>query len=230
MAPAARRKCDYPGCTSGGPDENGVLQPYQTSEDNVRREEVVADLDKHCEMAHLLALRQQENATKARQAEAEVIDAQARKIHEETQKLIAQNAATQSSREVSPSSRDTTETTSSSIRREQKDKRDSLPRPTIEENSSVTDWTFFKSQWKRYVAATSQTDPQQIHHMWAACSKQLQRALHMGGADNITDPRTLLENIRLLAVKRKNNLVHIVEFQRMGQNSDETITQFSTRL
>ena len=34
----------------------------------------------------------------------------------------------------------------------------------------------------------------------------------------------------MLAVKRKNNLVHVVEMQRMGQSNNETITQFATRL
>ena len=71
---------------------------------------------------------------------------------------------------------------------------------------------------------------QQIHHLWAACSSQLQRALHNGGANNVTNPDVLLEDIRLLAVKRKNNLVNIVDLQRMGQANDETITQYSTLL
>lgn len=203
-----------------------------TSEDNVRCEEVVADLDKHVKMAHLLHVRLQENATKARQAEAAIHEEEAKKIHEETQKIIASTNAQQSSRESSPSSRGTDATAGSGTsnnRSRQQDKRDSLPRPTIEENSNVTDWTFFLIQWKRYVLATNLSEPQQIHHLWAACSAQLQRSLHMG-ADSVTDPRTLLENVRLLAVKRKNNLVHIVEFQRMGQNDSETITQFTTHL
>lgn len=39
-----------------------------------------------------------------------------------------------------------------------------------------------------------------------------------------------MEHIRLLAGKAKNNLVNIVELQRMGQGNQETIMQFSTRL
>ena len=36
--------------------------------------------------------------------------------------------------------------------------------------------------------------------------------------------------IKRLAVNRRNNLVNIVEFQRMGQNKDENIMSYVTRL
>ena len=39
MPPPSRRKCDYPGCTSGVPDDNGPT-PYITSEENTRKDEV----------------------------------------------------------------------------------------------------------------------------------------------------------------------------------------------
>lgn len=71
---------------------------------------------------------------------------------------------------------------------------------------------------------------QQVHHLWAACSQSLQRSLHNSGAHILTDPKALMEDIRMLAVKRKNNLVNIVELQRMGQGAQETITQYTSRL
>ena len=39
-----------------------------------------------------------------------------------------------------------------------------------------------------------------------------------------------MENIRLLAVKKLNNLVNIVDFQAMTQLNEETVTSFATRL
>ena len=71
---------------------------------------------------------------------------------------------------------------------------------------------------------------QEVNHLWAACSESLQRSLHNGGAGDILDPRALMSTIKLLSAKRRNNLVNIVELQRMGQQHGETITSYSTRL
>ena len=195
------------------------------------------ELKSHIETAHVLPIKMEEQRAKTveaeakkREADAKVIDAEAKKIHEQTQQIIArQSNAQEVDDEISATA--TSETRSSSqAPRSIHDKRDSLPHPSISENASVLDWSFFLAQWRRYISATKLTTEQQIHHLWAAYSPQLQRALHCGNAGSITDPRSLLEDIRLLAVKRKNNLVHVVELQRMGEASDETITQFSTRL
>ena len=74
------------------------------------------------------------------------------------------------------------------------------------------------------------TNDQQLHQLWASCSEELQRALHNGNSAKITDPNSLLENIRLIAVKKVNNLVNNVEFTSMQQFSDETVTAWGTRL
>ena len=110
------------------------------------------------------------------------------------------------------------------------EKRDAIPRPKVEENTSASEWSFFKAQWARYTNGSHMTEAQELHQLWAACPDALQRQLHYGGAGNITVPEQLMQEIRLLAVKRRNNLVSMVEFQRMGQNQKETITAFISRL
>ena len=74
------------------------------------------------------------------------------------------------------------------------------------------------------------TDEQQVHQLWAACSEDLQRAMHDGAQVRVTDPTTLMDNIRLISVRKLNNLVNICEFQSMTQYSAETCTAFGTRL
>ena len=69
-----------------------------------------------------------------------------------------------------------------------------------------------------------------MHQLWAACSQSLQRQLHYGESAKCTTITQLFNAIKRLAVKRRNNLVNIVEFGRMGQNKDETIMAYSTRL
>ena len=109
-------------------------------------------------------------------------------------------------------------------------KRDSIPRPSIQENSTDSDWSFFEAQWKRYMLGSNMTAAEEIQQMWAACSQSLQRQLHNGGGARAKTPTQLLASIKFLAVKRHNNIVNIVEFQRMGQLPDETVNAFSTRL
>lgn len=66
--------------------------------------------------------------------------------------------------------------------------------------------------------------------MWAACTETLQRLLHNGGAGQLTVASELLEKIKGLAVKKRNNLVNIIELQVMGQQRDEKIFAFIARL
>ena len=110
------------------------------------------------------------------------------------------------------------------------DRRGKLQRPTIDEGVNQAGWTFLKSQWDRYVQGTNLTGNSVILHMWEASSESLQRALHQFGDTSITDPVELLTTIQTLAVKTHNNLVNILELQKMDQMRGETITAYSARL
>ena len=158
MSPPARKTCDYPGCNSTPPEtEGGQPTPFVTSVENTTKKEVNDEMDKHVERAHILPIRLAENATKAREAEArnreaeaQVIQAEAAKIKETTQQILAtqQNSRSSSPATNPDASSDTAATATSAsvitnLRPRQQDKRDALPRPTIEENCSVTDWGFF---------------------------------------------------------------------------------------
>ena len=231
MPPASTRECDYPGCRSGPRGPNGEENPFVTSSDLPTRADVSAELDKHVEMAHLLPIRLEENRTKTIEAEAQATKAEANKIHEETQRILASNQKTASTNgSSSPSSASTGSTDTTSAPRPHIEKRDALQRPTIKENASSSGWSFFVAQWDRYVAGVNMSPSQQVHHLWAACSIDIQRHLHNRGSKNVADPAVLLEDIRMIAVKRKNNLVNVVELQRMGQKPQETITQYTSRL
>ena len=61
------------------------------------------------------------------------------------------------------------------------------------------------------MASTGISGDEAVQQLWTACSLTLQRSLHNGGATSITDPKALLDIIKTLAVKQKNNMVNIVE-------------------
>ena len=154
---------------------------------------------------------------------------EARKIETEFKKTEADTARLIAERDPQPVLQQTAQGLASSHKGFM-DKRDAIPRPKIELNSTESDWSFFIAQWSRYTMGMNMNPSQEIQHLWAACDDMLQRALHNGGGGKVVDPKLLKDHIKQVAVKRCNNLVNIVELQRMGQQHQDSVTAFSTRL
>ena len=202
-----KKTCDYPGCQSSPEIEGQARGPYQTDPQCATRAEVTEDMKMHIEVVHTLPLRKQE--------------LQVSKYREETERLKVTNAAAQNASQTG---------TQLGPSKPNRTKLEAIPQPKILHGATESDWGFFKSQWSRYVAGTEMSTDQQIHQLWACCSEDLQCALHNGNSAKITDPNALLENLRLIAVKKVNNLVNIVDFTAMHQLTDETVTAWGTRL
>lgn len=175
----------------------------------VPRAEVTEDIQNHVKMVHNLPLKHQQLAVQQYEAETNRL------------RVVPQNSLDDESL--------ADETTPSTQRRD-RHKLEAIPRPKISTNATQSDWSFFVSKWTRYVSGSKMSDEQQINQLLAACSDDLQLSLHCGNSANITNPAILMENIRLIAVKKLNNLVNIVNFQQMAQFNDETVTAFVTRL
>ena len=57
MPPAARKRCDFPGCNRGPPTPEGEPDCYTTPEGLATRELVTADLREHVKMVHILPIK-----------------------------------------------------------------------------------------------------------------------------------------------------------------------------
>ena len=130
MAPAARKTCDFPGCSKGGTDGSGNPLLYMTDEGIPTREEVKQDLKEHVKMAHELPLKHKEAAAEELRAEAE-------KIRAEAAKLVAER----------PDGHQGAGVSGSGSTRAIVDKRAAIPRPSIDEGVTESDWSFFAAQW-----------------------------------------------------------------------------------
>ena len=165
----------------------------------------------HVETAHMLQIRMAEADAKRIEMEAKKIEMEAKKTEADTARILAERdpqlVTQQSTSTAAPQN----------TQRGFMDKRDAIPHPKVDLNSSESDWGFFKAQWARYTTGMNMNNSQEIQHLWAACDENLQRTLHNGGGGKITDPKILMDHIKLVAVKRRNNLLNIVELQRMGQ-------------
>ena len=211
MPPAARKHCDFPGCASGEPDEEGQRGSYTTPEGLATRAEVNTDLMQHVEIAPTLPLKMLEAQRDAHKAEAELRKAEAAKIREERGTLEEPTPATHAPTRTGP-------------------KVEPIPRPTIDKGMTESDSSFFTNQWDRYILGTGLTGDTVALQLWAACTTTLQKSLHNGGAGHITDRKQLLDVIKSLAVERRNSLVNIVELQGMGQHRDEKVNTYTARL
>ena len=215
MPPATRKVCDYPGCDRGPGDAEGNPTPYVTEEGIPTRAEVVSDLMNHVKMAHELP-------NKAKESQAEATRAEAEKLRAEAEKLRAERP--------SGGGAELVEGTTERAGRGIVDKRAAIPRPEVDEGVTESDWSFFTAQWDRYKETTQLSGTTEAQHLWAACSTILQRSLHNAGAGKVTDPVELMTKVKELAVKKRNNLVNIIELQGMGQQHGEKMSTFIARL
>ena len=109
-------------------------------------------------------------------------------------------------------------------------KAEKLTRPTLEEEISEVDWNFFKNEWSRYKRSTGLTGQSIMDQLWACASDNMKKRCHQSGATDQTTEEQLLEMMKRLSIKAQNNLVNVVEFLSMAQNTEEPVTQFVSRL
>merc|ERR1712082_319554 len=146
------------------------------------------------------------------EAEAKKISAETKKFEAETARMTAEQGDSAGSGPVGPKG----------------ERKAPMERPSIDEGVTEGDWSFFLAEWSRYVEAVglSNDAPGAIRHLWSACSEGLRRALHNDGAREETVVKSLLQRIKSLAVRRRNNLVNVMTLQGMSQEREEGVHAF----
>ena len=109
-------------------------------------------------------------------------------------------------------------------------KPDKLPRPTVNEGITQTDWVWFEDRWERYKRSTAITGQNVVDQLWACAGEGLARSCYDSGVSSSTDEDTLLKAMKKLAIRAQNRMVNIVDFLSMGQDADEPIAMFLARL
>ena len=109
-------------------------------------------------------------------------------------------------------------------------KPDKLPRPTISEGITQTDWVWFEDRWARYKRSTGLHGQSAVDQLWACASDGLARSCYDSGVSSTTEEEALLKAMKRLAIRAQNRMVNIVDFLSMGQDNDEPIAMFLARL
>ena len=144
-------KCQVPGCTAGWTNADGEDQegPYYTDPDCSSVTERSQDQKDHVTINH-------EHEKTMMEARAKEITAEAAKLTAEAEKLRAEGAAGGGQ----------------AVKGERKAM---MARPTVEENVTESDWSYFLAEWERYCDATGLKQDAQgaVCHLWQACSDGL---------------------------------------------------------
>ena len=201
MAAPRARKCPREGCTFG---EDGG--PYVTDPACSTLQEVRDDLRDHLDTAHDDVVN---NLVKLKKADAELALAQAKEKDADARKIAAGRG------ESGGGAVDTVH---------RGERRTPLVRPLVQEDMTEMDWSFFAASWERYAQACRLEPGEEVSHLWSACSDSLQKTLHNKGAGAEKDKVKLLDTIKQLAVKKRNNLVNVIAFQQMCQERDKEFT------
>ena len=108
-------------------------------------------------------------------------------------------------------------------------------RPKIDLDSNENQWQYFKHEWNEYKKKVGLTDDDEqiTSELRICCSTELRQKLFdfIGGTTLETlNEQTLLEKIKMIAVRGKNKAVHRKEFYSMTQSPEEPIQTFIANL
>ncbi len=104
-------------------------------------------------------------------------------------------------------------------------------RPTVSAAGTSEDWSYFELRWSEYKAATYLKGTDTVYQLLECCDEGLRKDLtRTFGALTLKDERTILTNIKSLAVRQENIMVARVQLQQMRQDRDEPVRAFAARL
>ena len=107
-------------------------------------------------------------------------------------------------------------------------------RPTIDIDSSDSDWAMFLDPWTRYKVMTEISDPSEIRNeLRSTCSQVVNRLLFdfVGAHElNTCTEEQLLAHIKSVAVSGVHKEVHPQRFHGLRQSPGESITRYLARL
>ena len=110
-------------------------------------------------------------------------------------------------------------------------KAEKVRRPVISSSGTSEEWSYFNQRWTEYKLATRLTGPDVIYQLLECCDEALRKDLSRSFSDlTASDEKTLLTNIKSLAIRQENVMVARMQLQQMRQDRDEPARSFAARI
>ena len=106
-------------------------------------------------------------------------------------------------------------------------------RPEMAAEMSDEDWAYFTSRWGEYKKATALTGDDVVLQLMECCCEQLRRDHHRTfpkGEEGTATESARLEELKQLAVRKKNRAVNRVKLGTMKQDKGEPVRRFAGRV
>ena len=110
-------------------------------------------------------------------------------------------------------------------------KAEKVRRPVISSSGTSEEWSYFNQRWTEYKLATRLTGPDVIYQLLECCDEALRKDLSRSFSNlTASDEKTLLNNIKSLAIRQENVMVARMQLQQMRQDRDEPARSFAARI
>ena len=105
--------------------------------------------------------------------------------------------------------------------------------PKVEMGITSQDWEYFLGDWrwhKEYCGLTDQKDL--VYNLWWCLSAELKRAVTNDGMESVdyNTEALFLARLKEIAVKGQNTIIGRVHFLSLGQERNENVHSFVSRL
>ena len=110
-------------------------------------------------------------------------------------------------------------------------KAEKVRRPSITSQGTTEDWTYFKSRWEEYKAATKLAGEDLVYQLLETCEESLRKDLTRCYGTLVGETEAnVLNFIKILAIRPENAMVNRVKLQNLHQERDEPMRSFVARL
>lgn len=110
-------------------------------------------------------------------------------------------------------------------------KAEKVRRPVIASQGTTEDWTYFRSRWEEYKAATKIAGTDIVYQLLETCEETLRKDLTRCYGTLVGETEeNVLNFIRILAIRPENVMVARVKLQNLHQERDESVRSFVARL
>ena len=105
-----------------------------------------------------------------------------------------------------------------------------LDRPEIGEEMDEGDWAHFLFRWEQYKGGCSLDGDQVVYHLYSCMEGSVSKKVHQNTQGAKLTEEELLEMVKDMVVKKKNEIVLLTRFMRLNRKKGEVMSDWISRV